>query len=289
MPGVHIEFDRGTLLLSGAAPHALEHLPGVLWDERVACHRAPARFHSALRAALGSRAEDAALDVGNALSLRVPELELVELRLGLSAGERALYDEAWGLFRRAFDAFCDLAPVGTVGNWTDFLRWAARIPAGRAGVDGWRRARRLLALTEAKSRAVGLLLERHRDARVLVFTADKEAAYAIAREHLVMPITADVRRGERDAALSAFRSGAIRALVSARVLNEGFDVPDAEVGIVVGGAQGEREHVQRIGRLLRPAPNKRAIVYELVTRGTGEVTAMRRKRRGLGSRGARAL
>ena len=32
--------------------------------------------------------------------------------------------------------------------------------------------------------------------------------------------------------------------MSARVLNEGIDVPDADVAIVVGGTHGEREHVQ---------------------------------------------
>ncbi len=49
------------------------------------------------------------------------------------------------------------------------------------------------------------------------------------------------------------------------MLNEGLDVPDADVAliIIVGGTLGEREHVQRIGRLLRPAPGKRAVVYEL--------------------------
>jgi len=119
---------------------------------------------------------------------------------------------------------------------------------------------------------------------VLVFTSDKDAAYRIAQEHLVMPITADIRGAERDAALTAFREGRIRALVSSRVLNEGFDVPDADVGIVVGGALGEGEHVQRIGRLLRPGPGKTAFVYELATRGTAEVAAARRKRNGLQSR-----
>jgi len=67
-----------------------------------------------------------------------------------------------------------------------------------------------------------------------------------------------------------------------RVLNEGIDVPDADVAIVVGSSGGEREYVQRIGRLLRPAPGKRAIVYELVTVGTTEVRKAVRRRRSLG-------
>jgi superfamily II DNA or RNA helicase len=69
--------------------------------------------------------------------------------------------------------------------------------------------------------------------------------------------------------------------VSARVLNEGIDVPDADVAIIVGGTQGEREHVQRVGRLLRPAPGKRAIVYELVTMATSEARQAVERRRGL--------
>ena len=82
-----------------------------------------------------------------------------------------------------------------------------------------------------------------------------------------MPITCDIPRAERAAALERFRRGELRALVSARVLNDGIDVPDADVAIVVGGTQGEREHVQRIGRLLRPQEGKTAVVYELVMRG----------------------
>lgn len=69
-------------------------------------------------------------------------------------------------------------------------------------------------------------------------------------------------------------------LVSARVLNEGLDVPDADVAIVVGGTLGEREHVQRIGRLLRPRQGKRAVVYELVTSGSTEMLQSARRRRG---------
>ncbi|HOU90926.1 MAG TPA: helicase-related protein, partial [Polyangiaceae bacterium] len=120
--------------------------------------------------------------------------------------------------------------------------------------------------------------------RVLVFTQDNESAYAIARAELVMPITCDIERAERERALAAFRDGRLSTLVSSRVLNEGLDVPDAEVAIIVGGTLGEREHVQRVGRLLRPRPGKRAVVYELVTVGTAELRRAREHRTALAAR-----
>ncbi len=158
---------------------------------------------------------------------------------------------------------------------------ASRSEAGRAALAAFRYSRRLTSYPEAKRAALAELLARHRESRVLVFTSDNETAYAIAREQLIMPITCDIDRRERDLALDAFRRGELGALVSARVLNEGIDVPDAEVGVVVGGTSGEREHVQRVGRLLRPAPEKRAIVYELVAADTHEVRKATERRRAL--------
>ena len=144
----------------------------------------------------------------------------------------------------------------------------------------WRRARRLLAFPRRKREALALLLARHRKDKALVFVADNETAYAVAREHLIMPLTCDIGRRERQDALARFRTGELRALVSAQVLNEGLDVPDAEVGIVVGGRLGEREHVQRVGRLLRPGEGKQALVYELVIGHSSEARdAERRGRR----------
>lgn len=206
------------------------------------------------------------------------EFELVELRLELTAGERAEYERCWTAFTEALDRFRQLAPGG---SWSDFTRWAMRSAKGREAVVAWRSAVQLLALTQAKGQVIGTLLQRYADSRVLVFTSTKEAAYRIAKDHLIMPITADIKRGEREAMLADFQAGRIRALVSSRVLNEGVDVPDADVGIVAAGSHGAREYVQRVGRVLRPAPGKHAVVYDLVTRGTVEVGQARRKRRGL--------
>lgn len=42
--------------------------------------------------------------------------------------------------------------------------------------------------------AVAALLERHASSRVLNFTADNATAYAVARQHLIMPVTCDISK-----------------------------------------------------------------------------------------------
>jgi len=209
------------------------------------------------------------------------DLDLITISVDLTPPERRCYEAEMGRFRPVFLRFRRLSPTS---SWTDFVRSAYRTPEGRCALDSWRRARKLLAFPRRKAEAVRMLLRRHRNARVLVFTTDNETAYNIAQTHLIMPITCDIGRTEREEALERFHKGELSALVSARVLNEGMDVPEANVAVVVGGAMGRREHVQRVGRILRPAQGKRALVYELVVRGTGEVRQAFRRRQGLGSR-----
>ncbi|HEX7477015.1 MAG TPA: DEAD/DEAH box helicase family protein [Polyangiales bacterium] len=218
------------------------------------------------------------LAIGDLAGEWLAEFESVVLTLRLTSDEQRRYAASVAVFRSAFDSF---RAVSRTAQWSDFVAMAARSESGRAALAAFRHSRRLTNYPEAKRLALAELLRRHRTSRVLIFTADNETAYAIARENLVMPVTCDIDRTERDVALAAFRRGELRALVSARVLNEGIDVPDADVGIIVGGVSGEREHVQRVGRLLRPAPDKRAIVYELVAAATHEVRKAVERRRAL--------
>jgi superfamily II DNA or RNA helicase len=171
--------------------------------------------------------------------------------------------------------------IGGGRSWRDFLAFAATRPEGRRALVGFHEARRTVSLARAKMEtAVKLLLE-HREDRCLLFTADNVAAYQLSRWLLIPALTCDVKRKERTAVLESFRAGRVRALVSSRVLNEGIDLPDARVGIIMGGAMGTREHVQRVGRLLRPARGKRAVVYEVVARDTFEVGHSAKRQRSL--------
>src|SRR5574341_422927 len=216
--------------------------------------------------------------VGDLAGRFLAPFELITLRLDLDPEERQAWERAGAIYRPVLRAFQRDCPGS---DWIDFVRAAARTEHGRLALAAFRRSRALLAFPSAKRAALAGILSSHGNGRVLVFTPDNATAYAVARAHLVMPITCDIARTERAVALDRFRQGELNALVSARVLNEGIDVPEAGVAVIVGGTQGEREHVQRVGRLLRPREGKTALVYELVMRGTAEVAQARRRREAL--------
>ena len=83
---------------------------------------------------------------------------------------------------------------------------------------------------------------------------------------------------ERKEMLDFFRNGKYPVLISSKVLNEGVDVPEASVGIIVSGSGSIREHVQRLGRILRAGEGKQALLYELISAGTSEESVSQRRR-----------
>ena len=62
----------------------------------------------------------------------------------------------------------------------------------------------------------------------------------------------------RQRVLNEFRDGRVRILVSCRCLDEGVDVPDADIGIVLSSSAVERQRIQRLGRVIRKASGKDA-------------------------------
>ena len=83
---------------------------------------------------------------------------------------------------------------------------------------------------------------------------------------------------ERNAFLNGFRDGTFSVLVTSKVLNEGVDVPEANVAIIVSGSGSVREHVQRLGRILRKREGKQAVLYELISKQTSEQFVNKRRR-----------
>jgi len=128
------------------------------------------------------------------------------------------------------------------------------------------RRRQFLSSIRNKLIACCKLVEKHRENKILIFTesidtCNKVTKVLAKRGFKVASIHSNVKN--RDAILRDFKSGRINILVACHVLDEGFDVPDVDVAIIMGGTLSPRQWVQRIGRVVRQAPNKQPIVYIL--------------------------
>lgn len=182
--------------------------------------------------------------------------------------------------RETYLEFCKRHQIdmGTEGAWGRFIALCSKVDGGLAAFRAYRRQKQISQANPAKLRVLENLIHLHALDRSIIFTADNQTVYKIAREFLVPPLTHQTPANERKSLLEGFATGKFPTLVTSRVLNEGVDVPLAAVGIVLSGSSTVREHVQRLGRILRKSGSKQAILYEVVTRGTSEEYASARRR-----------
>lgn len=204
------------------------------------------------------------------------EYETVRVAVDLTRAERDEYLAEREIYRRFLhDQGINMAhPSG----WSDFIIRASRSDEGRRAMRAYRRQREIAFTAPAKLAYVERLLTQHRDDRAIIFTQDNATVHLVSRRFLVPAITHHTKVRERSAILAGFAEGRYAALATSKVLNEGVDIPEANVAIVMSGSGSVREHVQRLGRVLRPREGKRAVLYELVTSGTTEANTSDRRR-----------
>lgn len=199
--------------------------------------------------------------------------EVVDVHL--DPEERQAYDTAIATYR-AFRESRGMS--GGRRGFQHFLREAGRSKEGRQALAAFRESRRILQRTPRKLELLSEILRRHADGRALVFTQDNATAYRISRALLLPVITHQTDSKERRALLEAFGEGTLPTLVTSRVLNEGVDLPEADVAVILSGTGTVREHVQRLGRILRRREGKQAVLYELVVCDSAEEHTSRRRR-----------
>jgi len=149
----------------------------------------------------------------------------------------------------------------------------------RQALDAYHRARNLAFNPDEKLSALGHLLVQHPMDRILIFSESIDFVERISREFLLPAITSRTPSEERNQIMQKFRDGRYRIIASGKVLDEGVDVPEAGVGIIISGTGTPRQFVQRLGRLLRPQPGKVAKLYEIVTSNTTETRISARRNR----------
>lgn len=207
------------------------------------------------------------------------DYSVVRVRVQLSDEERQAYNRQRSVYRE-FIQQQGLRMYGPQG-WQQFVFASARSQAGRRAMLAYRASKRIAFGTEAKLRVLAELLARHHHERTLIFTADNESVYRISEQFLIPALTHETPIKERRAWLEAFNRGEVLALATSKVLNEGVNIPAASVAIVLSGSGSAREHIQRLGRILRKQPDKEAVLYEIVTgETTEEHTSQRRSNAG---------
>jgi superfamily II DNA or RNA helicase len=262
------------------------HLPGESYSLAARLCLAPYRLGLS---ATPERADGRHRDLDELVGPVAFEQEIVELKgdylaeydverviVELNDQERREYEEARAVYRNFVVA--NGIRMSEPEGWTKFIVRASRGEAGRRALAAYHRQRQLAFAAPSKLDYLEHLLRLHRHDRCLIFTQSNDTAYGISRRFLLPTITHQTPVSERSEALDRFRRGRYGALVTSKVLNEGVDVPAANVAIIVSGSASVREHVQRLGRVLRKDGDKRAILYELVAGGTAETYVSQRRR-----------
>lgn len=160
-----------------------------------------------------------------------------------------------------------------------FIMRTGSDPYARKALLARNRALNIALNSSAKIDTLKSLLVKNSKEKALIFTQHNKLVYKISKELLIPAITHQTSKEERSEILSRFKSGVYNRIVTSKVLDEGIDVPDATLGIILSGTGSSREFVQRLGRLLRKKKNKEAELIEIVSRQTKETKISERRRK----------
>ena len=202
--------------------------------------------------------------------------DVIQLEVELSQKEREQYEKC----RAVYLSFVKKNGINfsQADGWKQFIIRSSRSGEGRKAMAAFREQKRLAQAASGKMQKVWELINAHGNEATIIFTDDNAMAYLLGNAFVLPVLTHKTKAKERKRMLDAFRKGELKVLVTSKVLNEGVDVPEARVGVVVSGSGAVREHVQRLGRILRHSPGKRAVLYELVSKNTSEQNVNTRRR-----------
>ncbi|MWV41100.1 DEAD/DEAH box helicase family protein [Natrialba sp. INN-245] len=203
--------------------------------------------------------------------------DVKRLEVDLTADEREAYERNQETFTNYLAKSNIRMQSGS--DYQELVKRSGTDPEAREALLARQRAREIVFGTAAKLEALEGILDDHRGERTIVFTAHNDLAYDVSERFLIPTITHQTAAAERREILERFRDGTYTRIATSNVLDEGVDVPDASVAVVLSGSGSEREFTQRLGRILRPsAETDRSLLYEVVTADTSEESIAARRR-----------
>ena len=212
--------------------------------------------------------------VGELAGKYIANFEVVKVYVKMTEEEREKYKE----LRRKLKEFLDKKGI-TLKSLDDFnklVSLAAKDKEAREALLAWHESVRISVNSRSKIEKLRELLREFKDDKVIIFTRDTQLAYEISRLFLIPVVTYKTSKDERREILEKFKKGVYKVIVASTVFDEGVDIPDANVGIVLGGYGTRRQYLQRLGRLLR-GKDKNALLIEIVTKGSADYKLSKRR------------
>jgi superfamily II DNA or RNA helicase len=261
------------------------HLPGPLWRDAARMSAAPMRLgltatpersdgrHADLGWLIGPVVYEMPLSAARGRTLA--EYQVVRIPVHLSAEEQARYDDCSRAVREYFAAERKADPQLT---WQDICRQTASTPEARRAMRAYFAKKSIEDRAEEKLRVVEDLFRLHVGEPCLVFAGSNAMARDVSRRFLIPCLLNHCGKRERLEVLRGLADGTYPALVANQVLDEGVDLPEVKVAVVIGGTASSRQAKQRLGRILRKSGNAQAVLYEIVCAETNEEGRSRRRR-----------
>lgn len=199
----------------------------------------------------------------------IPPYKVVRVMVHLTKSEMSAYEELTEKIGRLLSKLRSKYPQLKGVSYTVFLKRLSKLYEKTQDklierlVTLLNYRKSIIHTSESKLRALKWLIKNEglSKERTLIFHERIEVAERILKYLKETGFSAGIYHskmlpGERLTSISDFKDGKINVLVTCRALDEGFDVPAAETGIIVAGTSSVRQWIQRMGRILRKSPSK---------------------------------
>jgi superfamily II DNA or RNA helicase len=261
------------------------HLPGRMRQDAARMCAAPMRIgltatperadgrHTELDRLIGPVVYEMPLSAAKGQTLA--DYEVVRIPVHLSPEERARYDH---LAQQVRQYMTERRKSDPQFSWEDVCAETGKTPQARRALKAYFAKKSIEDRAEEKLRVLEDLFRLHAGEPCMVFTGSNAMARDVSKRFLIPCLLNHCGKKERLEILQGLSDGAYPALVANQVLDEGVDLPEVKVAVVIGGTASSRQAKQRLGRILRKSGNARAALYEIVSADTSEESRSRRRR-----------
>jgi superfamily II DNA or RNA helicase len=203
------------------------------------------------------------------------DYEVVRIPVYLSDEEQARYD---ALSKQVRDYLARRRQTEPAFSWEDLCGETGTDPAARRALHAYFARKAIEDRAAEKLRVLEDIFRLHAGSSLIIFAGSNAMARDVSRRFLIPCLLNHCGKKERREVLDGLQDGVYPALVANQVLDEGVDVPEVKVAVVIGGTASTRQAKQRLGRILRRVGNAQATLYEIVCRDTKEECRSRRRR-----------